>query len=98
MQNSRFFCRSVISRLEKSFFKKYFNPLPDTKIDHYSNNTEDYWADNQIIFLKYMSDNRDRRPKVLVSDKGWEMYADAPESKKLSNYWAEMVFMFVPPK
>ena len=88
----------MISHLEKSFFKKYSNPLPDTKVDHYSNNKEDYWADDQIIFLEYVSDNRDRRPKVLVSDKRWEMYADAPESRKLSNYGAETVFMFVPPK
>ena len=98
MQNSRFFCRSVISRSVKSFFKNIFNPLPDTKKDHHSDNKGDYWAHDQIFCLEYMSDNRDRRPIVLFSEKKKEMNANVPESRKLRNCWAQTVFLFLSPR
>ena len=50
------------------------------------------------ICLEYMSDNRDRRPRVLFSEKKKEMNADVPESRKLRNGWAQTVFLFVPPR
>ena len=98
MQNSRFFCRSVISRSETSFFKKYLHPLPVTKVNHYSDNKGNYWVHDQIVFLEYIPDNRNRRPKVLVSDEWREMNAGVPESRKLRNCWAQTVFLFVPPR
>ena len=82
IQNSRFFCRSVISRSEKSFFKKNFNPLSDIKVDHYSDIKEKYWLGNKWIFLEYISDDRVPRPTVLFTGKKTEMDADAPECRK----------------
>ena len=67
MQNSRFFSRSVISRSEKSFFQKNFNPLTDTKVDHYSDNEGDYRAGDQIFFSEYISDNRNQDLRVLFT-------------------------------
>ena len=51
-----------------------------------------------MVLLEYISDIRDRRPKVLFPDKKKKMNADAPEWRKLRTYWAQMVFLFVPPK
>ena len=98
MQNSRFFSRSVISRLEKSFFKKYFCPLSDTKVDLYTDNEGDYLAYDWMLFLEYISYNRDRRPGVLFTDKHKDMNAEAPEWGKWRNCWAGTVFQFIPPK
>ena len=51
-----------------------------------------------MVLSEYISDIRDRRPKVLFPDKKKEMNADVPEWRKLRIYWAQMVFLFVPPK
>ena len=64
MQNSRSFSRSVISRLEKSFFKEYFNPLSDTKVDYYTDNKRNYLVHNRLSVLEYIFCNRYRRLRV----------------------------------
>ena len=83
---------------KRVFSKKYLHPLPDTKVNHYSDNKGNYWVHDQIVFLEYIPDNRNRRPKVLVSDKRREMYADVPEPRKLRSCWAGTVFLVVPPR
>ena len=80
------------------FFGKTLNPLLNTKVDHYNDYERDYWVDGRMVLSEYISDIRDRRPKVLFPDKKKEMNADAPEWRKLRTYWAQMVFLFVPPK
>ena len=80
------------------FSWKKYQPLFDTKVHHYNDYEGDYWVDGQMVLSEYISDIRDRRPKVLFPDKKKEMNADAPEWRKLRTYWAQMVFLFVPPK
>ena len=98
MQNFAPFWIFVTSRFINGFFRKNSHPLSDTKVDHNSDIQGDYWADNRIIFLEYISDNCDRRRSDLFSDKKKEMNADAPESRKLRNCRAQTIFLFVPPR
>ena len=98
MQNSRFFSRSVISRLEKSFFKEYFNPLSDSKVVTYSDHERNYCLGDRMFFLEYISDDRDRCPRLLFTDWNRETNADAREWRKLEIRRAGTVFLFVPPK
>ena len=98
MQNSRFFSRSVISRLEKSFFGIYFSPLSDTEVDHYTDNKGDYLVYNWMAFLEYISHNRNQYLGVLFTDRQTITYAKAPERKKWKNRWAGTVLQFVSPK
>ena len=51
-----------------------------------------------MVLSEYISDIRDRRPRVLFPDKKKEMNADAPEWRKSRAYWAQTVFVYVPPK
>ena len=51
-----------------------------------------------MVLSEYISGIRDRRPRVLFPDKKKEMNADAQEWRELRTYWAQMVFLFVPPK
>ena len=79
MQNLRFFSRSVISRLEKSFFEICFSPLSDTEVDHYTDNKGDYLVYNWMAFLEYISYNRDRYLGVVFTDRQTITYAEVPE-------------------
>ena len=50
MQNFAPFWTFVTSRFINVFFWKNSHPLPDTKIDHYSDNEGDYWLGDQMFF------------------------------------------------
>ena len=69
MRNLRFFSGSVIFRLEKSFFKEYFNPLSDTKVDYYTDNKRNYLVHNRLSVLEYIFCNRYRRLRVWFTDR-----------------------------
>ena len=64
------------------FFGKIMNPQSDRKVDHYNDYKGDCWVDGRMVLSEYISDIRDRRPRVLFPDKKKEMNADAPEWRK----------------
>ena len=98
MQNFAPFCISVTSRFINVFFRKNSQTPSDTKVDHYNDYEGDYWVNAQMVLLEYISDICDRCARVLFSDKKDEMNADAPEWRKWKTFWAQTVFLFVPPK
>ena len=98
MQNFTPFWIFVTSRFINGLFRKNSHPLSDTKVDHYSDIQGDYWLGDRMVFLEYILDDRDSRPKALFTDKNSERNAKAPEWRKWRNPWAGMVFLFVPPK
>ena len=98
MQNFTPFWILVTSCFINAFFRKSLNPLSNTKVDHYNDYEGDYWVDGQMVLSEYISDICDWHPRVLFPDEKKEMNADAPEWRKSRAYWAQTVFLFVPPK
>ena len=94
----RHFGHLLLHVLKTVFFRKILNPLSDTKVDHYNYYEGDYWVDGQMVLSEYISDIRDRRPRVLFPDKKKEMNADAPKWRKWRTDWAQTVFLLVSPK
>ena len=98
MQNFTPFWILVTSRFINVFVWKNYQPPSDRKVDYYNYYKRDNWVDGRMVLSEYISDIRDRRPRVLFSVKKKEMNADGPEWRKWRTYWAQMVFLFVPPK
>ena len=98
MQNYTPFWIFVTSRFINGFFRKNSHPPIRYKGRSLQGHSRNYHLGVRMFFLEYISDNRDRCPIVLFSEKKKEMNADVPESRKLRNCWAQTVFLFVPPR